>query len=125
MSGWRYLVFEVYVTSPSLDKLPIFAQVGVAEVWRHAGERMEMFGLRREELRYEAIAESNRPATPDERRARALRRRGLEDEASSLGTWCTRVGAEPCNSASAWRRLVHPEVPSVSAMASGTHPNRR
>jgi Uma2 family endonuclease len=52
------LVFEVDVTNPSLDKLPIFAQVGVAEVWRYAGGRMEMFGLRREELRYEAIAES-------------------------------------------------------------------
>ncbi len=52
------LVFEVDVRNPSLDKLPIFAQVGVAEVWRYAGGQMEMFGLRREELRYETIAES-------------------------------------------------------------------
>ena len=46
------------ITNPSLDKLPIFARVGVAEVWRYAGGRMEMFGLRSEELRYEAVAES-------------------------------------------------------------------
>lgn len=52
------LVFEVDVASPSLDKLPIFARVGVAEVWRYADGRMEMFGLRGEELHYEAITES-------------------------------------------------------------------
>jgi len=52
------LVFELDVTNPSLEKLPIFAQVGVAEVWRYAGGQMEMFGLRDEELRYEALAES-------------------------------------------------------------------
>ncbi len=46
------------VTNPSLDKLPIFAQVGVAEVWRYAGGQMEMFGLRGDELRYEMLAES-------------------------------------------------------------------
>ena len=52
------LVFEVDIANPSLAKLPIFAQVGVAEVWRYAGGRMEMFGLRGEELHYEALAES-------------------------------------------------------------------
>jgi Uma2 family endonuclease len=52
------LVFEVDVTNPSLEKLPIFAQVGVAEVWRYAGGQMEMFGLRGDELRYETLAES-------------------------------------------------------------------
>jgi Uma2 family endonuclease len=52
------LVFEVYLTNPSLDKLPIFAQIGVAEVWRYSAGQMEMFGLRSEELRYEVLAES-------------------------------------------------------------------
>ena len=32
------LVIEVDVTSTSLDKLPIYAQIGVPEVWRHDGE---------------------------------------------------------------------------------------
>jgi hypothetical protein len=31
------LVVEVDVTSPSLNKLPIYARLGVHEVWRHAG----------------------------------------------------------------------------------------
>ncbi|MCA1717577.1 MAG: Uma2 family endonuclease [Actinobacteria bacterium] len=116
------LVFEVDVTNPSLDKLPIFAQVGVAEIWRYSGGRMEMFGLRGEELRYEEIAESIRPASPDERRTRALRQGGPEDEAPGLGTQGTRMGAEPGDSASARRRLAHPEDLPVSAMVSCTPP---
>jgi len=31
------LVAEVDVTSPSLDKLPVYARLGVREVWRYAG----------------------------------------------------------------------------------------
>ncbi|MEJ7871513.1 MAG: Uma2 family endonuclease [Rubrobacteraceae bacterium] len=31
------LVVEVDIASPSLDKLPIYARLGVREVWRHAG----------------------------------------------------------------------------------------
>jgi Uma2 family endonuclease len=42
------LVSEVDATNPSLNTLPIFAQVGVAEVWRYADGKMEMFGLRGE-----------------------------------------------------------------------------
>lgn len=36
------LVIEVDVTSPSLNKLPIYARLGVAEVWRYAGGKMEI-----------------------------------------------------------------------------------
>ncbi len=50
------LVFEADLTSPSLDKLPIYAGLGVREVWRYAGGRMEMLELRGEG--YEAITES-------------------------------------------------------------------
>lgn len=39
------LVVEVDVTSPSLDKLPIYARVGVPEVWRYAGGRPTIFAL--------------------------------------------------------------------------------
>jgi Uma2 family endonuclease len=52
------LVSEVDATNPSLNTLPIFAQVGVAEVWRYADGKMEMFGLRGEELHYQAVTES-------------------------------------------------------------------
>jgi Uma2 family endonuclease len=40
------LVFEVDITSPSLPKLPIFAEFGVPEVWRFKGERLSIFLLK-------------------------------------------------------------------------------
>lgn len=39
------LVVEVDTTSPSLNKLPIYARLGVREVWRYDGERMLILGL--------------------------------------------------------------------------------
>jgi Uma2 family endonuclease len=39
------LVVEVDITSPSLQKLPLYARVGVPEVWRYDGERMTIFRL--------------------------------------------------------------------------------
>lgn len=39
------LVLEVDITHASLDKLSIFAAVGVPEVWRYDGERVRMLAL--------------------------------------------------------------------------------
>ena len=39
------LVVEVDITSPSLNKLPIYANIGVPEVWRHDGEKLTILGL--------------------------------------------------------------------------------
>lgn len=39
------LVVEVDITSPSLDKLPIYAQMSVSEVWRHDGNTLRFFAL--------------------------------------------------------------------------------
>lgn len=39
------LVVEVDITSPSLPKLPLYARVGVPEVWRYDGERMTVYRL--------------------------------------------------------------------------------
>lgn len=39
------LVIEVDFTSPSLDKLPIYAALGVSEVWRYKGDRVEFYRL--------------------------------------------------------------------------------
>lgn len=50
------LVIEVDITSPSLNKLPIYARIGVPEVWRHDGEVAKIFGLRDDG--YEEAAES-------------------------------------------------------------------
>ncbi|HEX9927654.1 MAG TPA: Uma2 family endonuclease [Pyrinomonadaceae bacterium] len=45
------LVIEVDVTSPSLDKMPIYAALGVAEVWLYKGERVEFYKLESEDYR--------------------------------------------------------------------------
>lgn len=39
------LVLEIDIPHPSLDKLSIFAAVGVPEVWRYDGERIRMLRL--------------------------------------------------------------------------------
>jgi Uma2 family endonuclease len=39
------LVIEIDIISPSLNKLPIYARLGVREVWRYDGERMRILGL--------------------------------------------------------------------------------
>jgi Uma2 family endonuclease len=39
------LVIEVDITSPSLDKLPIYGQMGVSEVWRYDGDDLSFFVL--------------------------------------------------------------------------------
>lgn len=41
------LVIEIDVTSPSLYKLPIYAKLGVPEVWRHDGKRTAILRLER------------------------------------------------------------------------------
>jgi Uma2 family endonuclease len=39
------LVIEIDITSPSLNKFPIYARIGVPEVWRYDGRQVEMFAL--------------------------------------------------------------------------------
>jgi len=39
------LVVEVDITSPSLDKFPIYARLGVPEAWRYDGARATIFSL--------------------------------------------------------------------------------
>ena len=51
------LVIEVEITSSAIRKLRLFAAMGVPEVWRHDGERLQMFALRDDQ--YESIDSSN------------------------------------------------------------------
>jgi Uma2 family endonuclease len=39
------LVIEIDITSPSLSKFPIFAALGIPEVWRYDGVRVTIFTL--------------------------------------------------------------------------------
>ena len=41
------LVIEVDVTSTSIHRLPVFAQIGVPEIWRHDGKQVRFFHLAR------------------------------------------------------------------------------
>jgi Uma2 family endonuclease len=49
------LVIEIDISSPSLNKLPIYAQIDLPEVWRYDGERLTIF-----ELGGEAYAQTSR-----------------------------------------------------------------
>ena len=68
------LVVEVDLTSPSLAKLPVYARVGVSEVWRYSDGRLEVLGLQGAKLGedYKLLAQSpvlgteERPLTADE-----------------------------------------------------------
>ena len=48
------LVIEIDITSPSLNKFPIYAAVGVLEVWRYKGGRVQIF--QREGEQYKEVA---------------------------------------------------------------------
>ncbi|MGH8470469.1 MAG: Uma2 family endonuclease [Gammaproteobacteria bacterium] len=39
------LIIEIDISSPSLNKLPMFAALGIPEVWRHDGARVAIFTL--------------------------------------------------------------------------------
>ncbi len=39
------LVIEIEITSPSINKLPVFAEFGVPEVWLYNGDRVAIFRL--------------------------------------------------------------------------------
>ncbi|MGH8564415.1 MAG: Uma2 family endonuclease [Gammaproteobacteria bacterium] len=39
------LIIEIDITGPSLNKFPIFAALGIPEVWRHDGARVAIFTL--------------------------------------------------------------------------------
>lgn len=50
------LVIEIDITSPSINKLPIYAGLGVTEVWRYDGGRLEILKL--EDDGYVEVSES-------------------------------------------------------------------
>ncbi len=52
------LVLEVDMSSGSLDKLPIYAAIGVPELWRYDGNRLEVFVLQQLDGEYEAVSQS-------------------------------------------------------------------
>jgi Uma2 family endonuclease len=51
------LIIEVDITSPSIDKFPIYAQVGVPEIWRYKDEKLSIY-LRQDEDSYIEVEKS-------------------------------------------------------------------
>ncbi|HMV50635.1 MAG TPA: Uma2 family endonuclease [Blastocatellia bacterium] len=51
------LAFEVDITNPSLNKFPIYAAIGVQELWRHTGQAVYFYRL--EEGKYLEIDRSD------------------------------------------------------------------
>jgi Uma2 family endonuclease len=51
------LAIEVDITNPSMDKFPIYESLGVAEIWRHDGEKVQFYKLT--EAGYVAIQKSD------------------------------------------------------------------
>lgn len=50
------LVIEIEITSSAIQKLKLFAAMGVPEVWRHDGERLQMYAF--QENQYQSIDNS-------------------------------------------------------------------
>ena len=59
------LVIEVDITSPSLDKLALYASIGVPEVWRHDGERLAISSLKGNQYVEDAASRVLPPLTAD------------------------------------------------------------
>lgn len=52
------LVLEIDITSGSLHKLPIYANLGVPEIWRYDGEKLTVFILEKDINNYQEIDRS-------------------------------------------------------------------
>jgi Uma2 family endonuclease len=88
------LVVEIDITSPSLGKLPIYARIGVPEVWRYDEGRVEILALRGEG--YAEVTESTilPPLTREDLQF-------LIDQSTSLeiGEWLDKVAERARRSA--------------------------
>jgi Uma2 family endonuclease len=84
------LVIEIDMTHSSLQKLPIFAEFGVPEVWRYDGERLQISTL--QESEYVRSERSGTLPFVTAEVISALLREGI-DEGLSVLQWSRRVRA--------------------------------
>lgn len=85
------LVVEVDITSPSASKLPIYARLGVAEVWRHDGDRLAILGLQGEGGGYYAEIPESAILAPARVPGESLTRFVKEGLTSGRPAWTRRV----------------------------------
>jgi Uma2 family endonuclease len=85
------LVVEVDITSPSASKLPIYVRLGVAEVWRHDGNRLTVLELRQGEEGYYAEIPESAFLAPARVSSESLTRFVEEGLTSGRPAWTRRV----------------------------------
>lgn len=79
------LVLEIDMSSGSLDKLPIYAAIGVPELWRYDGNKLEVFVLQELDGEYEAVSKSPTfPWMPMEVIPRFIRQSLVDGETATL-----------------------------------------
>lgn len=82
------LVVEIHITHPSLEKLPIYARIGVPEVWRYIAGSMEILLLDGDTYRQAAQSQAVPVVT-----TAALSRLVNESRGLSQGEWLRQVRA--------------------------------
>lgn len=92
------VVIEVDISNSSIDKMAIYAAMGIPEVWRHDGKRLQFFRLDGEAYAQRAESEVLSPLTDD------LASEWIQDSRSQ--------------SRSVWRKRIR-------AWAAAHHPGRR
>jgi len=79
------LVLEIDMSSDSLDKQPIYAAIGVPELWRYDGNKLEIFVLQQLDGEYEAVSKSPTfPWMPMEVIPRFIRQSLVDGETATL-----------------------------------------
>jgi Uma2 family endonuclease len=80
------LIIEIDITSPSLNKFPLFAALGIPEVWRYDGAQVRIFRLEAESY-HERAESSVLPKVTGEVLTRFL----AEDKQFKRTVWLRRV----------------------------------
>jgi len=79
------LVLEIDITSGSLDKLPIYANLGVGEVWRYDGRKLSVFALDASSGSYQLLENSLIfPFLPPSQVPKLIERSGAIGETATL-----------------------------------------
>jgi Uma2 family endonuclease len=82
------LVLEIDITSGSLDKRPIYAAVGVPELWRYDGKKLEVFVLQPSSQDYQQVNQSpTLPWMPLDVIPRFIRQSLVDGETATLRTF--------------------------------------
>lgn len=89
------LVVEVDVTSSSINRLPIYAALGVPEIWRWHEEALQVLALNPQREYIEASSSRSLPGFPLERMVELIKRRYSADGMTLVREFRAQCRAEP------------------------------